>query len=170
MIDIAQELGAVERTVGTGPTPAGEGHVVQLRRTYASPIDDVWDAVTNPTRISRWFLPVSGDFRVGRRYQLEGNAGGEILACDRPGLVRVTWVYGQDAAPGSSIVEIRLAADGPVSTTVELRHTAIVPDEFWTNYGPGAVGVGWDGRRGPRAHAAPARRERRRPDRVAAVR
>ena len=26
-----------------------------------------------------------------------------------------------------------------------LEHTAIVPDEMWGQFGPGAVGVGWDG-------------------------
>jgi hypothetical protein len=30
------------------------------------------------------------------------------------------------------------------ATRFELDHTAIVPDEPWTQYGPGAVGVGWD--------------------------
>ena len=26
-----------------------------------------------------------------------------------------------------------------------LEHTAIVPEDRWDEYGPGAVGVGWDG-------------------------
>ena len=26
-----------------------------------------------------------------------------------------------------------------------LEHTAIVPEEMWGEYGPGAVGVGWEG-------------------------
>ena len=44
----------------------------------------MWDACTDPERIGRWFLPVSGDLRLGGRYQLEGNAGGEILRCEPP--------------------------------------------------------------------------------------
>ena len=40
---------------------------------------------------------------------------------------------------------LRLARAGDGATTFELEHTAIVPEEFWTTYGPGAVGVGWDG-------------------------
>jgi hypothetical protein len=31
-----------------------------------------------------------------------------------------------------------------ISRSFELEHTAIVPDELWAEYGPGAVGVGWD--------------------------
>ena len=146
MIDIEREINAEERSVGAGALGDGEGRVVRIRRIYDSPIDDVWDALTTPERISRWFLPISGDYRLGGRYQFEGNAGGEILECDRPRLVRVSWVFGEmaDAGPASEVA-VRLAPAGAGSTTVELEHIAIVPDEFWDQFGPGAVGVGWDG-------------------------
>jgi uncharacterized protein YndB with AHSA1/START domain len=90
---------------------AGQGgtRVVLLRRRYDAAIDDVWDAITDPDRLKRWFLPVSGDLRVGGRFQLEGNAGGEILRCQPPLLLAITWVYGD--APGSE-VELRLAPAG----------------------------------------------------------
>jgi uncharacterized protein YndB with AHSA1/START domain len=145
MVDIVPEIEATQREVGTGRLSAGEGHVVRLRRTYDAPIEDVWDAVTSPERISRWFLPVSGDVRLGGRYQLEGNAGGAILACEPPRRFRVSWEYGPDADPDASILEVRLTPAGDASTTLELEHTAIVPAEFWDQFGPGAVGVGWDG-------------------------
>ena len=145
MIDIVNEIAAVQREVGEGRIAAGVGRTVRLRRTYDAPIDEVWDAVTNPDRISRWFLPISGDIRLGGHYQLEGNAGGEILVCEAPQRFRVTWVFGEPASESDiSEVEVRLssARDG---TLLELEHTAIVPDERWDEYGPGAVGVGWDG-------------------------
>ncbi len=146
MIDIVREIEAVHRELGPGRTAAGEGRSVRLRRTYDAPIDDVWDALTNPERINRWFLPISGDFRIGGRYQFEGNAGGEIVSCDRPNRLRVTWVYGEPASPSDvSEVELRLAPAGDERTEFVLEHTAIVPEEMWNEYGPGAVGVGWDG-------------------------
>jgi uncharacterized protein YndB with AHSA1/START domain len=141
VIDIIHEIGAVRREVGTGRIAAGEGRTVRLQRTYAFPIDEVWDALTDPERIGRWFLPISGDYRVGGRYQFEGNAGGEILACERPHRLRATWEYGPGPA---SEVEVRLSASGDEATVFELEHTAVVPDEFWDEYGPGAVGVGWE--------------------------
>jgi uncharacterized protein YndB with AHSA1/START domain len=145
MIDIVREIEAVQREVGSGRIAAAEGRSIRLRRAYDAPIDDVWDALTNPERISRWFLPISGDYRVGGRYQLEGNAGGEILGCERPHRLRVTWVYGEAADPADvSELEVRLTSAGDDSTTFELEHTAIVPDDRWDEYGPGAVGVGWD--------------------------
>jgi hypothetical protein len=58
--------------------------VLTVSQTYEGTLDDLWDACTNPKRIPRWFLPVSGDLRVGGRYQLEGNASGTIERCDPP--------------------------------------------------------------------------------------
>jgi uncharacterized protein YndB with AHSA1/START domain len=146
MIEIVRELAAVRRGVGTAQMPTGEGHVVRLRRTYAAPIDDVWDAVTNPRRISRWFLPISGDMRLGGSYQLEGNAGGRILECDQPNRFRVSWIYGEmgDEA-GASILEVFLTPAAGDATELVLEHSGVVPDEVWAQYGPGALGVGWDG-------------------------
>ena len=43
-----------------------------------------------------------------------------------------------------SELEVRLSSAGDDSTVVELDHTAVVPDDAWGEYGPGAVGVGWD--------------------------
>jgi uncharacterized protein YndB with AHSA1/START domain len=146
MIDIVREIEAVEREVGEGVIPAGASRIVRLRRVYSAPIDDVWDALTNPERIGRWFLPISGDYRLGGRYQFEGNAGGEIVACERPSRLRVTWgmaEMGDTAEP--SQVEVRLSAVGDETTRLELEHTAAVPEEMWAEYGPGAVGVGWEG-------------------------
>jgi uncharacterized protein YndB with AHSA1/START domain len=146
MIDTVREIEAVKREVGPGRTAAGEGTAIRLERTYDASIEDVWDALTDPERIGRWFLPISGDYRVGGRYQFEGNAGGEIVSCDRPNRLRVTWVYGEVTSPADvSELEVRLTSAGDESTTLVLEHTAIVPDEMWSQFGPGAVGVGWDG-------------------------
>ncbi|GHH15127.1 SRPBCC family protein [Streptomyces lanatus] len=142
MSEIVDELNRLHRQVGVRQVEAGEARTVLLRRTYDADVADVWDAVTSPERISRWFLPVSGEFKVGGRYQLEGNAGGEILDCQEPSRLRVSWLYGPD--PGFSEVEVRLTAEGEERTVLELEHVAVVPDEFWGQFGPGAVGVGWD--------------------------
>jgi uncharacterized protein YndB with AHSA1/START domain len=144
MIDIVHEIEAVRREVGSGTIPPGESRTIRLRRTYGAPIDEVWDALTTPERISRWFLPISGDYRVGGRFQLEGNAGGEILACDQPNRLRITWGYGDGADAAASELEVRLSPSGDEATDFELEHTAVVPAEMWAEYGPGAVGVGWD--------------------------
>jgi uncharacterized protein YndB with AHSA1/START domain len=146
MIDIAREIGAVHREVADRTVPAGDAKAVILEREYDAPIEDVWDALTNPERIGRWFLPISGDYRLGGSYQFEGNAGGEIRGCDRPNRLKVTWVYGPvNSDADISEVELRLSRAGDNRTRFVLEHTAVVPEEFWAMYGPGAVGVGWEG-------------------------
>ena len=52
MIHIVNEIDAIHRSVGTGRLPAGEARVVRIQRTYDSPIEDVWDAVTAPERMT----------------------------------------------------------------------------------------------------------------------
>ncbi|HSL77691.1 MAG TPA: SRPBCC family protein [Candidatus Limnocylindrales bacterium] len=145
MIDIVKEIEASRREVTEGRIAAGPGRSVRLTREYGAPIDDVWDAVTNPERIGRWFLPITGEYRLGGRYQFEGNAGGEIVACEKPNRLKVTWVYGEPTSDADlSEVEVRLSALDGETTRFELVHTAIVPEDRWAEYGPGAVGVGWE--------------------------
>ena len=138
MIDIASHVDAIQREVGIRSAESGEVVSVLLRRVYDAPVEDVWDAVTDPDRIRRWFMPISGDLRESGEFQLEGNAGGRILRCDPPRLVRAT--FGGE----TSIVELRLTPDGDGATTFELEHS--VPIEF-AGSGAGAlyVGPGWDG-------------------------
>ena len=125
MIDIVREIEAVHREVGEDRIPAGHGRSVRLERDYEAPIEDVWDAVTNPERIGRWFLPISGDYRIGGRYQLEGNAGGQILECNRPSQFKVTWVYGpMPSDVDISEVEVRLSAVDGGTTRLHERHRA----------------------------------------------
>ena len=81
--DVETHLSAVERSVSALERGGQPARAVTLSRIYLTTVDDLWDAVTNPERIPRWFLPISGDLEAGGRYQLEGNAGGVIEACER---------------------------------------------------------------------------------------
>lgn len=65
-------------------TENGEVVRVTMRRSYPTDAADLWSALTEPERIARWFLPVSGDLREGGSFQLEGNAGGDILTAGHP--------------------------------------------------------------------------------------
>jgi uncharacterized protein YndB with AHSA1/START domain len=145
MIDIVREIEAIGREVGTKAIPAGDGQSVTLTRDFDAPIDDVWDALTTPERITRWFLPIEADLRIGGRYQLTGQAGGEILECQRPSRFKITWAYGENITPEQiSEVEVQLAPLGEDRTRLRMEHAAVTPPEMWDQFGPGAVGVGWD--------------------------
>jgi uncharacterized protein YndB with AHSA1/START domain len=152
VIDVVHEVSAVQRRVGSRVLEAGEARTITIARTYDAPIADLWDACTNPERIPRWFLPVSGELRVGGRYQLEGNAEGTIERCDPPRSFAATWEYGGEV----SWIELRLSPEPEGRTRFELEHIASVDDERWAQFGPGALGVGWDlGLLGLAVHVGP---------------
>jgi uncharacterized protein YndB with AHSA1/START domain len=138
--DPAAVAGLVAREVRSGSRDGAPTRIAIARRTYRTEQADLWNAVTDAERIPRWFLPVSGDLRPGGRYQLEGNAGGVVERCDEPQSFAVTWEYGQMV----SWLEVRLTAAGDDGTTLELVHEAPVDPAMWDQFGPGAVGVGWD--------------------------
>jgi uncharacterized protein YndB with AHSA1/START domain len=140
MIDVRHEISATSRVVGSRVLAPGEARTVTVSRVYDTDVDDLWDACTNPERIPRWFLPVSGELRVGGHYQLEGNARGKIERCEPPKEFAATWEYGGEV----SWIEVRFSAEPDGRARFELEHIAHVDDERWAEFGPGAVGVGWD--------------------------
>ena len=114
--------------------------IVVARRTYPTDRADMWDALTNAERLPRWFLPVSGDLRVGGHYQFEGNAGGVVESCEAPDRFAVTWQMGDQVS--WLRIDPTVAEHG---TTLQLAHEAPIADRtFWDQFGPGAVGIGWD--------------------------
>jgi uncharacterized protein YndB with AHSA1/START domain len=140
MIDVDHEVSSIRREVGGRVLEAGEARVARISRVYDTTLEDLWDACTNPERIPRWFLPVSGDLEVGGRYQLQGNAGGTVQRCDPPNGFDATWENAGDV----SWIELRLAPEPAGGTRFTLEHIAHVDDDRWEQFGPGAVGVGWD--------------------------
>jgi uncharacterized protein YndB with AHSA1/START domain len=137
IIDIAKQIGALSREVSRQHTERGETVAVTLHRRYPADQADVWQAITDPDRVRRWFLPLTGDLREGGSFQLEGHAGGDIVTCDPPRHLLVT--FGGE----TSIVDVILSGDGQ-RTLLKLTHS--VPIEL-AGSGAGAlyVGPGWDG-------------------------
>jgi uncharacterized protein YndB with AHSA1/START domain len=134
VIDILEHINAVQRWVSR----TGETATVRMRRTYQAEPEELWDALTDPERMKRWFLPVTGELEVGGTFQLQGNAGGEVLECEPPKRFRVTF-----GGP-TSLLEIRLTPSSGASTELELEHSMTDPP---APGGAGAlwVGPGWDG-------------------------
>ena len=136
--DVESYLAAVQRAVSFPEREGQPASAVTLSRSFAT-LEEVWDAVTNGERIPRWFAPVSGDLELGGHYQVEGNAGGTIAECERLSHVALTWEFAGDV----SWVEVQLSDEGDGRTRLALTHTAHL-SEHWDEFGPGAVGVGWE--------------------------
>lgn len=111
-------------------------------RTYDTAVEDLWEAITTPERLERWFTSVQGDLKLGGRYQLKGNASGTITRCERPRALELTW----EIMGGTSWVNVQLEAVGEnARLTIEhIAHKAGIGEEHLNRFGPGAVGIGWD--------------------------
>lgn len=141
-MDYTRALGAELRKVHELEYEGKPARAIEASRVYSTDREDLWDALTNPERIPRWFLPVSGELKLGGRYQLEGNAGGTITRCDPPGALQVTWEFDGNM----SWVHVRLeeADDGTRMVLVHTFPKDEASEKHWATYGPGATGVGWD--------------------------
>jgi uncharacterized protein YndB with AHSA1/START domain len=101
--------------------PAGDARVAVFTRTYETTIDDLWDACTDPERLRRWYVPVTGDLRVGGTFSQVNMGSGTIVTCDAPHLLKLSLGGGADE------IELRLspgAEDG--TTTLELQHATTI--------------------------------------------
>lgn len=139
-IDLQKSLGLAARSVSEELEKEGRRvRKVTLERTYATNVEDLWDAVTNRERLARFFAPVSGELQLGGRYQVEGNAGGTITECIPLKGFAATWEFGG----GRSWIEVRFSPAGEDRARLTLTHYCPV-DDHWEKFGPGAVGIGWD--------------------------
>jgi uncharacterized protein YndB with AHSA1/START domain len=139
-VDVDHQINAVQRNLGKRTIDTGEAHVLTISQSYDTDQADLWDAVTNIERIPRWLMPISGDLQVGGSYQLEGNANGTILTCDPPKSFTATWEYGGNV----SWIDVSVNDDGPDRARLVVEHIAHVDDEISRQFGPGAIGIGWD--------------------------
>ena len=138
-IDIGRQLGAVSRQVTSREHDGQPARVVVASQTYSTTAEDLWEAITTAERLPRWFSPVSGDLKLGGRFQIQGNASGTVLACEPPKHLKITWEFGGE----TSWVEVRIEPATPGSARLTLEHI-VYENDHWKKFGPGATGVGWD--------------------------
>lgn len=138
-IDIAAHLGATARVVEDREYQGHTVKVVVASRAYDTTIEDLWDALTDASRLARWFAPVEGELKLGGRFQVKGNAGGTITACVPPRSFSATWEF----AGAVSWINLTLAPTTSGGAHLTLEHLC-PPSSHWDQFGPGAVGVGWE--------------------------
>ncbi|WP_369130849.1 SRPBCC domain-containing protein [Modestobacter roseus] len=129
MRDLVEELGLVHREVRQR---GSDGVAVGLRRRYDAAVTDVWRAITDPERLGRWYVVVTGELRPGGVLRVAVEEIGAVRECEPPRALDVTW-----GGP-ASVVRVRLSADGE-GTSLELEHTV-----FQTGDAALLLGPGWD--------------------------
>nr|WLE93520.1 Polyketide cyclase [Streptomyces sp.] len=139
MDEMDRWLGAAERETGEGTIGELAGCSVRIRRSFPAPVKEVWAACTTKPRIDTWFLPVTGELRVGGRYQLESYAEGEITRCEAPDFLSVTMAI--QGAPGEARLRLRESSAG--ETVLEFEHTMVADAALWSAIAP-EIGSAWE--------------------------
>ena len=125
------------RLLGTLGSAEGKG-IVRVEDRFDTEIDDVWSALTVPSRLGRWYGEVEGDLRLGGEYRAHLFASGwegtgRVEACEPPQrlVVRI-----KDAdEPDEGVIEVTLTADG--DQTIVVWEERGMPPDLLSAYGAG---------------------------------
>jgi uncharacterized protein YndB with AHSA1/START domain len=117
-------------------------YVVRIERTFAAPVEEVFDAWTSSEVMRRWFRPGPGwgearadvDVREGGRIRVlmrrpdgtEAGARGEYTLIDRPHRLVMNWTFDDDPSNEQSIELSFSEAEG--STRVLMVNSGISTD------------------------------------------
>ncbi len=141
-MDFNEVLGASFREVGSDERDGRPTYIVRASRSYPTTPADLWNAVSDKERVQRWFAKVTGDFNQGGRFSIEGNAEGDIVACEPPRLLALTWEFGGNTSWVKFTIEE--TGEGALLTLEHEHPTDAKSQAHWRQYGPGATGVGWE--------------------------
>jgi uncharacterized protein YndB with AHSA1/START domain len=125
------------RILGSLASADGKGVVRMLDRINTG-IDDVWSALTDPSRLAHWYGEVAGDLRLGGEYRAHVLASGwegtgRVEACEPPR--RLVLLSKEQDDPWGGVTEITLAADG--DQTILVWEEQGMPLEYVAGYGAG---------------------------------
>jgi uncharacterized protein YndB with AHSA1/START domain len=125
------------RLLGTLRSADGKG-VVRMEDRYDTDIDDLWSAITDPSRLARWYGEVEGDLRLGGELRVRVFSSGwegtrRVEACDPPR--RLMLVGKEQDEPDELVTEVTLTPDG--DQTILVMEERGMPLEYLAAYGAG---------------------------------
>ena len=125
------------RALGSVGSAEGEG-VVRVEDRLDTNIDDVWAALTDPSRLACWYGEVEGDLRLGGEYRARLFASGwegtgRVEACEPPRRLLLQ-IEGPERADRGEI-EVTIEADG--AETILVWEERGMPLDLIAAYGAG---------------------------------
>lgn len=125
-------------TDGTIEDAPDGGYRIRFAQTYPTTVEDLWEAITDPVRLSRWMAPYEGDFRLGGHWLARYDDGsvfteGTVTACDPPRTFSTTW-HARDESETTITVVVEPDADG---AALRLVHDGVGSRDYapgWHTY------------------------------------
>ncbi len=118
---MTEDVRADQRITGSLRSLDGKG-IVRMEGSYDAEIDDLWSALTDPPRLSRWVAEVEGDLQLGGEFRAVFTSGwegsGRVDVCEPPHRLLVTFDPGLE---DQTVIEAVLVAEG--------AHTRLVLEE-----------------------------------------
>jgi uncharacterized protein YndB with AHSA1/START domain len=117
---------------------AQEKGIVRMEACFDTDIDNVWSALTDPSRLARWYGEIEGDLRLGGEYRARLFASGwegtgRVEACEPP---QRLLVHIKDAdEPDEQDIEATLTADAAQTNVVWEERG--MPVDLLSAYGAG---------------------------------
>lgn len=133
---MTDETQAASRVSGSLREADGKG-VVRMEDHYGTDIDDLWSALTEPSRLARWVADVEGELRLGGEFHAHFTSSwdgpGRVDRCEAPHRLTVTMCPGQD---DETVIEAQLSAEGG-RTRLVIEERGLPLSEF------AGHGAGW---------------------------
>jgi uncharacterized protein YndB with AHSA1/START domain len=130
------EASGKNRILGTLREQDGAG-IVHVEDVYNTSLADLWSAITDPARLSRWLVTVDGDLRVGGEFSATFTSGweglGRVDVCEAPRHVQVTTWSEEDAA---GVIHATLVEEG-AGTRLIIEESGLPTDVYFHH------GAGW---------------------------
>jgi uncharacterized protein YndB with AHSA1/START domain len=134
---MTSNAGAGDRIIGSLRSADGKG-VVRMQDRFDTDIDDLWSAITDPSRLARWYGEVEGDLRLGGEFRARLFASGwegtgRVEPCEPPRHLMLLTKDPDQADEG--VIEITLSADG--DQTILVCEERSMPLHLLAAYGAG---------------------------------
>jgi len=126
----------VSHVVGSLRTENGKG-IVRMEDSFDTTAVDLWSALTDPHRLSRWLADVEGDLRPGglfhARFTSSWDGPGRLDACEAPHRLLATMSPGSD---DETVIEA-VITENQGKTTLVIEERGLPLAEY------AAHGAGW---------------------------
>src|SRR3954467_13899264 len=128
------------RILGSLRSADGKG-IARIEDRFDTDVDDLWSALTEPSRLARWLGEVEGDLRLRGEFRARFFASGwegtgRVEACEPPTrLLVLTRDADEPDVPAEHAIEATLIADG--DQTILVWEERGMPLELLAAYGAG---------------------------------